>query len=214
MLIVSRGIRLEDYPPRSTRLPVPPKCQVRGARRPPKCSPCPRRPCRLLSLFPPTPPKEPKCRSASRLACPRMACLLFGLHLRSPPVRTPIHGESRVTVKQDATDVRPFVAGRALQLLGRWGSSAVPRYVYVPEAAVLLPEKAASPVAAHVRSPGLPSSSQAPSAPLETCSSKVQDLIRKAVENAVQSNQLLVHNPRSKMCCLPSPSERQSTSES
>ena len=98
-----------------------------------------------------------------------------------------------------------------IQLLGRWGSSAVLRYVQ--EAAVLLPEKAASAVAAHV-SPGEPPVSASGSQQrLSTEQPSLQDSIKLAVEKALQGTQLLVHNPRSKMCHRPCPSEQQLPSD-
>ena len=98
-----------------------------------------------------------------------------------------------------------------IQLLGRWGSSAVLRYVQ--EAAVLLPEKAASAVAAHVspNEPPVAASGSRPCLSIEQPS--LQDSIKLAVEKALQGTQLLVHNPRSKMCHRPSPSEQQLPSD-
>ena len=98
-----------------------------------------------------------------------------------------------------------------IQLLGRWGSSAVLRYVQ--EAAVLLPEKAASAVAAHVSPNDPPVAASGSQAALSNVQPSLQDSIKLAVEKALQGTQLLVHNPRPKMCHRPSPSEQQLPSD-
>ena len=89
----------------------------------------------------------------------------------------------------------------------RWGSSAVLRYVQ--EAQFCCLKKAASAVAAHVSPTTTSLVSAGTQGVASVGQSPLPDLIRDAVEKAMQGSQLLVHNPRSKICHRPCPSERQ-----
>ena len=109
---------------------------------------------------------------------------------------------------------RSYLDVSYIQLLGRWGSSSVLRYVQ--EAAVMLPEKAAEAVSAHVSQPDVsarPSLVNARVQPLPD-SPHIQDLVREAVHQALQGSHMFVHNTRSRLCHKPSPSEKQLPSES
>ena len=100
-----------------------------------------------------------------------------------------------------------------IQLMGRWGSMAVLRYVQ--EAAVQLPAKASDAVAMHLDGPPRPSQvrSSTPPQPMQVpqpsiLSPQLQDLIRSVVHESMASQGALVHNVRSKVAHKPALDEQ------
>ena len=99
-----------------------------------------------------------------------------------------------------------------IQVIGRWGSTAIMRYV---QNSVFVPEQAALTVQAAWSSSPAPSSSSTPSSqtPSSTSSSEVWAIVRRVVSEVWQHQAAFIHNPRSKFAHRPSPSEHSLASE-